>query len=177
MRKIIILFIAILVNFNLWGCQPTKPNKMLTPDSIVCKQLGTSLAQLLSSPSTVKCYAVRNVRQPSETDFAFTENFVLGELITKLSRQEVAILEFLIPSNEANYHVNPAKVKSPYMPRLAFEFAKGKKKAWLLVSLANMSWSIYYDGKTQFTYDYVERDVIERFCNYFIQQQAQKEKR
>lgn len=172
MKKNIVFILLALSGMGLFACHAKGVQETASPfipDSTVYKILGKSLSEILFNPSRVRCYAVKNVAQPRKEELAFDQNFVCDTLISKLTKEETAILHFLLLSSPDNYHESAAKVRSPYFPNLAFEFKKNRRVAYVLVSLSDFSWSIYYDDKIQFNYNYTNADVIARFCNYYIQ--------
>ena len=62
-------------------------------------------------------------------------------------------------------------VRSPYMPQLEFEFSKKKQVAHVLLSTSDFSWTVVYDGKKQFNYNYKDNGTIERFCEMIMKKQ------
>ncbi len=172
MKKNIFIYSLLILGMGFIACHAKggKQVRQTCPtDSLIYKELGKSLTEVLFSPSRVRCFSVKNVASPQADDLAFDPNFVRDTLIMKLSGQEQAILQYILLSNTDNYHIDNPKVRSPYFPNLAFEFKKGKRIAYVLISTSDYSWSVYYDDKVQFNYNYTDRNIIERFCNYYLQ--------
>ena len=57
---------------------------------------------------------------------------------------------------------------SPYMPILEFEFANKKEKAHVVISLSDMTWTVFYDDKKQFNFTYANEELLAQFCNYYV---------
>lgn len=54
----------------------------------------------------------------------------------------------------------------PYYSNFEFEYKEAVDKDAIVIS--NYSWSIKYDDKILFRYNYVNGAFIKRFCEYFI---------
>ena len=85
------------------------------------------------------------------------------------SREQIAILQYILLSNEKSYSEDIISIEAPYRPVLEFEFTGTKKStASVVISLSDRSWAIMYDGKEQFRYNYADIRLFEEFCNIFI---------
>lgn len=133
------------------------------PDSLVLTQLGNTLTDILVNPTTVTMYAVRGKEQTDRNDFVLEPHYVRDSLYGVLSPEAITILEFTLITNESNYRTDSIKVRSPYMPQFEFEFSKKKQTAHVLLSTSDFSWTVIYDGKKQFNYNYTDNGTIERF--------------
>lgn len=134
------------------------------PESLISAKLGTSLTNILLNPSTITLYSVKGKEETNNDDFVLEPHFVRDSLIGVLSSELVAVLEFVLISDENNYKTDTIMVRSPYMPQFEFEFEKKKQKAHVLLSTSDFSWTVIYDGKKQFNYNYKDNGAIERIC-------------
>lgn len=144
------------------------PQVKSLPDSLVSTQLGTTLSDILLNPSTITLYSVKGKEETSKEDFVLEPHYVRDSLIGVLSSDLAAILEFILICDESNYVNDTIVVRSPYMPQLEFEFAKKKQAAHVLLSTSDFSWTVVYDGKKQFNYNYKDNGAIERFCEMIM---------
>lgn len=145
-------------------------NKAL-PDSLVSVHLGTTLAEILLNSSSVTLYSVKGKEETDKNDFVLEPHYVRDSLIGVLSSDAAAVLEFLLISDENNYSIDTVMVRSPYMPQLEFEFARKRKVAHVLLSTTDFSWTVIYDGKKQFNYNYTDHAAIERFCEMILKKE------
>lgn len=133
------------------------------PDSLVLSQLGNTLTDILTNPTKVTMYSLRGKEHVEKEDFVLEPHYVRDSLYGILTQDAVAILQFILITNESNYRTDSIKVKSPYMPQFEFEFSKKKQVAHVLLSTSDFSWTVIYDGKKLFNYNYTDNDAIERF--------------
>ena len=78
-------------------------------------------------------------------------------------------MQYLLLSNSKSYAEEIISIEAPYVPVLEFEFIGNKKAtASVIISMSDRSWTIMYDGKQQFEYNYVDARLVDRFCNFFI---------
>ncbi len=169
--KIFTLMMTCLCIFS--SCSASEKSKIstlcpswLAPDSAIYNQLGKTLTNLLFSPKEVKCYAVE--WQDTVTNDQLEPYFKRGKSLGKLTKEEIAVLQYSLLSNEANYVNDTIVVMSPYVPYLNFEFVgKKKQRANVLVSPSNFTWTILFDDKKQSNFNYHSKD-FERFCNFYI---------
>lgn len=142
----------------------TSPEWMC-PDSIAYSHLGKNLSNLLFSPKTVKCYSI--TWEDTVTQAQLEPYFRQDSLLQKLSKEEIAIIQFALLSDGDNYTRDSIVVMSPYRPCLDIEFCNKKEKAHLLVSLSDFTWTILYDDKKQFNFHYHSRS-FERLCKKYL---------
>ena len=141
------------------------------PDSLISMQLGNTLADILLNPSTVTMYTVKGKEETSKDDYVLEPHYVRDSLMGVLSSDAVAVLKFTLITDEANYHNDTILVRSPYMPQYGFEFTKKKQSAHVLVSISDFSWTVIYDGKKQFNYNYKDNGSIERFFDSILKKE------
>lgn len=140
----------------------------ILPDSAAYDILGKTLTNILFAPKYVKCYAIE--WQDSVNGSQIEPHFMSGQLIKKLSKEEVAVIQYSLLSNSNNYVSDSIVVMSPYVPCLNFEFTgKKKEKANIVVSLSDFTWTIIFDDKKQFNFNYHSQD-FERLCKYYLTQ-------
>lgn len=141
------------------------------PDSLIATQLGTTLSDILLNPTTITLYSVKGKEETNKDDYVLEPHYVRDSLLGVLSADLAAIFEFILISDENNYVTDSVVVRSPYMPQLEFEFSKKKQVAHVLLSTSDFSWTVVYDGKKQFNYNYKDNGTIERFCEMIMKKQ------
>lgn len=147
----------------------SKAESMFAPDSIVYKNLGKTLSEILFSPSKVNVYSLKSVEKIGEDEVIIDGNYVRDTLITTLDVKQTALLQYLLLGNNENYKNDSVQIRAPYLPQLEFEFIKKKgQNAHVVISTNDMTWTVVYDDKVQFNWNYVPKDLVARFCNYFI---------
>ncbi len=140
----------------------------LMPDSAACSVLGDRLTGILFAPQKVKCYHLIGKETIDKDDVEIERNFVRDSLLTTLSKEEIAVLQYALIKPAKSYQTDSILVESPYGPELEFEFTKKKETAHVVVSLSDMTWAVVYDGKHQFRYNYTDKEFIARFCEYYL---------
>ncbi len=148
----------------------------LMPDSTVCKKLGNRLTSVLFSPQKVKCYHLTGKEHVEKNEVEIEDHYVRDTMICNLSADEISVLQFILLRPSKNYERDSMIVMSPYLPTLEFEFSKKKETAHILVSLSDLSWSVIYDGKRQFNFNYKNHALLETFCKYYLSLYKPKEK-
>lgn len=143
----------------------------IKPDSAAYACLGKTLTDVLFSPKKVKCYhVVAKDKVDKEKDIEIHSHFVRDTLIAELDTKLIGVLQHELLSDGQNYKKDSVRVRSPYAPQLVFVFEKKKEVAYVLVSLSDFSWSVVYDDKLQFNYNYEDKKAIKRFCDMFVKQ-------
>lgn len=141
----------------------------IAPDSAAYACLGKTLADVLFSPKKVKCYhVVAKDNVDKDKDIEIHSHFVRDTLIAELDTKLVGILQHELLSYGENYKKDSIRVRSPYAPQIVFVFEKKKSVAYVLVSLSDFSWSVVFDDKLQFNWNYEDKKAIRRFCEMFI---------
>jgi len=174
MKKIICIGLMALIGLSSCAARGPKPprlsaNKSLSIDSVVYKNLGRTLYDLLSSPQKVSCYILTAKENITPDDVVIEVPFVRNSLIIeKMSNEDVAVLQYLLPLDRENYQNDTVIVRSPYLPIIEFSFTKKKAEAHLLVSLSDGTWTLVYDDKIQQHWNYADKRQIVRFCKQFI---------
>lgn len=169
------LFILILMSLvGLSSCiakEPKASKEVMIVDSVVYHNLGKSLYDILSTPQKVSCYFLKAKENITKEDFVIERPFVRDTiLVEKLSKEDVAILQYLLPMDSENYQKDTVIVRSPYLPVIEFLFTKKKAEAHILVSLSDYSWTIVYDDKIQMNWNYADKKQIIRFCKQFLKE-------
>lgn len=141
---------------------------IIVPDSLVCAQLGASVTETLFSPTSVTCYLLKGKSEVLESDVQIEPHFVRDTLIGTLEPELYSILQYMLIADPVNYNQDSVMVKSPYMPRVEFEFAKKKTVVHVVVSLSDFSWSVIFDNKKQFNYNYADKAFMARYCTMFL---------
>lgn len=141
------------------------------PDSLISSQLGTTLTDILLNPSTITLYSIKGKEETSKDDLVLEPHYVRDSLIGVLSSDLAAVFEFILISDASNYETDTVMVKSPYMPQYEFELVKKKQSAHVLLSTSDFSWTVVYDGKKQFNFNYKDNGAIERFCEMIMKKE------
>ena len=185
MKKLFLILMMTLTVTGMASCsaKTVKENQVVslfTPDSIVYRNLGKSLSEILFSPSKVKVYSLKGVEHVGENDVEIESHFVRDTLIATLDVKQIALLQYLLLASEENYKNDSVQIRAPYLPQLEFEFTKKKgQTAHVVISVNDRTWTIVYDDKVQFNWNYANKGLVARFCNYFIEQgnRIKKEKK
>lgn len=184
MKQRIILLIGVALCFGLtacaWGPKKVKADKpicaeWLMPDATVMEKLGNRLATILFAPQTVKCYSLVGKEKVEEGEIEIEPNFVQDSLLATFGPKEMAVLQYALLKPSKSYENDSIKVMSPYVPAITFEFKRKNDKANVVISLSDMTWTVVYDGKTQFNYNYANKELIHEFCKYFINNNKTKQ--
>lgn len=138
------------------------------PDSIAYNQLGKSLATVLFQPKDVKCYHLVGKETIGEDEMQIEPGFVRDTMLAKLDKEEYSLLQFSLLSVGKNYERDSVVVMSPYVPCLEFEFSRKKETAHVIISLSDFSWTVVYDDKRQFNFNYIDTPTMEQFCKYYL---------
>ncbi len=176
MKTKILILTGLFMSLSFYSCAGEFPKKKetplcaewLQPDSSAYAHLGKRLATILFSPSKVRCYHLTGKETVGKDEIQIEPHFVRDTLISVLTPQEQTILQYALLSSEKNYERDSMVIMSPYVPCLEFEFTKKKESAHIVISLSDFSWSIIYDDKKQFNYNYFETSLIEKFCQYYL---------
>lgn len=139
------------------------------PDSAVYYTLGRSMSDILFSPSKVTCYTVKGKSVVDKDDFELEPHYVRDSLITKMTANQIYLLQFNLLADEENYKEDSMKVRSPYVPCIEFCFEKKKQQSvHVLISLSDFSWTIIYDDKHQSNWNYADKRFMERYCKMLL---------
>lgn len=185
MKQRLIILIGVALCFGLtacaWGPKKAKTEKpicaeWLMPDSIVIDKLGNRLTSVLFAPQSVRCYSLVGKEKVEEKDIEIEANFVQENLLGILRPNEIAVLQYALLKPSKSYENDSTKVMSPYIPAIAFEFRRKDEKANVVISLSDMTWTVVYDGKAQFNYNYANKDLISQFCKFYINHKSKQTK-
>lgn len=180
MKKLFLILVLSLAVTGIMSCQAKgakseQMEKMIVPDSSVYKTLGKTLSEVLFSPTKVNVYTLKGVENVGKDDVEVEDHFVRGSLLTTLSAKQVAILQYLLLCNEENYKNDSIQIRAPYLPQLEFEFVKKKSApAHVILSPNDRTWTVVFDDKKQFNWNYAQKELVTRFCNFFLEQQIKK---
>ena len=181
-RIITLLSLALCFGFTAcaWGPKKAKTEKpicaeWLMPDSFVINKLGDRLTSVLFAPHSVKCYSLVGKEKVEEKNIEIEPNFVQENLLGKLRPNEIAVLQYTLLKQANSYENDSIKVMSPYIPAITFEFRRKDETANVVISLSDMTWTVVYDGKAQFNYNYANKELISQFCNYYINNNKMKQ--
>lgn len=145
------------------------PETRILPDSVAISKLGNNVADVLFHPSKVYCWSLKGKSEVKESDFQVEPHFVRDSLLGVLKPEELSILQFLLLSEGTNYQIDSIIVSAPYIPSLEFEFTKKKSEpVHVVISTSDLSWSLIYNNKKQFNYNYGNKRQMNRFCKGFI---------
>jgi len=138
------------------------------PDSTATGVLGKSLNEVLFSPTKVNVYKLKMKERVGKDDVEVDDHVVRDTLLAELSSEETAILQYVLLSDGDNYHNDSIMVRSPFLPIVEFEFVRKKVTAQVVISLLDRSWTVWYDDKRQFRFNYSNKKELERFCRHFL---------
>ena len=94
---------------------------------------------------------------------------IFHSLIAKLTSNQITLLQFNLLSDEENYKEDSIKVKSPYVPCIEICFEKKKQQpVHVIISFSDYSWTVVYDDKRQFNWNYADKRQIERLCKMIM---------
>ena len=149
---------------------PSKSVSWLQPDSLAYSQLGKNLYTILFSSNKVECFQLNYCDNPKKEDVVVEENIVRGKSLGVLSADQLAILRFVLFSPAGSYRNDSIRVRAPYDPILEFVFKhkKMKQSASVIISLSDLTWTVLYDDKRQFNYNFTNKETILRFCSLFL---------
>lgn len=186
-RYIFILIVNMLWMNGFAACSPASKkdtkakenvavcNDWIHPDKVAYKELGRKLTDILINAKTINVYSLVPKEKINSDDFEVDAHFVRDSLLCKLTKEQATVLAYNLISNGANYHNDSTLiVLSPYYPIIEFEYVKKKEIAHVIISLSNYSWSIKYDDKVLFRYNYAGGTFIKRFCEYFLNEKKGK---
>lgn len=177
MRTKFVLVLSFMAGMCLYACagghaekNASKPvcEEWLQPDSVAYNKLGKRLAKLLFAPKTVRCYHLIGKEKVEEGDMEIEKNFVRDTLLATLKSNEVSVLQYALLKPAKSYCKDSMAVMSPYMPILEFEFTNKKEKAHVVISLSDMTWTVFYDDKRQFNFNYSNAELLSQFCMYYV---------
>ena len=175
MKKLFLIFMMTLTVTGMTSCNAksakgNQPDPMFSPDSVVQKNLGKTLSEILFSPTKVKVYSLKGVENVGKNDVEIEDHFVRDTLIATLDAKQIAVLQFLLLASKENYKNDSVQIRAPYLPQLEFEFTKKKgQTAHVVISVNDRTWTVVYDDKVQFNWNYSNKPLTTRFCNYFIE--------
>lgn len=185
MKQRLIILIGVALCFGLtacaWGPKKAKTEKpicaeWLMPEHFVVEKLGNRLASVLFAPQSVRCYSLVGKEKVEEGDIEIEPNFVQEELLATLRPNEIVVLQYALLKPANSYENDSIVVMSPYIPAIEFEFRRKNEKANVVISLSDMTWTVIFDGKAQFNYNYANKDLISQFCKFYINNKSQHPK-
>ena len=171
-----LFLIFTILPFGIISCANTKncTNKQfaswLAPDSTICNKLAEkNLIETLFMPDDVKCYILIHKDSISKDELSFVEGYARDSLMAEFGIKETTVLQYILLSNPFSYSIDSLKIEAPYLPILEFAFSrKDSLSASVVISTSDQSWTVFYNGKKQFNYNYADRKIVERFCKYYI---------
>lgn len=175
MRKITLFTLIMLTIVGITSCTAKgikkKTNRsMTTPDTTAYQTLGKSLSDVLFSPTKVNVYSLKLKERVGKDDVEVENHVVRDSLITSLNDEEIAILQFILLADGDNYKNDSNIVRSPYVPVIEFEFVKKKVTAQVIISLSDRTWTVWYDDRKEFNYNYAYKEGVKRFCSKLLEQ-------
>lgn len=172
MKKQLLLIMSLVCSTAMASCSPKgeKTAKFaIRPDSTVYYTLGKTMSEILFSPTKVTCYTIKGKANVAEKDYELEPHYVRDSLIAKLTPSQISILQFNLLTDEENYKEDSLKVRSPYVPCLEFCFEKKKQQpVHVIISLSDFSWTVVFDDKRQFNWNYADKRLMERYCRMII---------
>lgn len=157
------LFSVLLLNSCSGMAENNTADIKITPDSLITKIVGDTVADVLFSPKSVSLYLAENRKSTNEKEVEIADGFVRDSLVTKLKAEDLCILQFVLLSDTLNYKKDSVQIKSPYMPFYEFVFVKKKENVQVLISLSNNYWEIKRNNKTVCKYNFACKSQLERY--------------
>ena len=143
-----LLFIFVI--YSQTDCNAQAPkigNKSFLPDESVTKLWGDKVCNILFSPSKVNCYTLKVQDKNDEVKNRITNDFSLDKNVGTLEKNYYPVLQFLL-QDSVNYQFDPKAInKCFFEPYLAFEFVKGKEKAYVLLAFNCECWGVVFNDK------------------------------
>ncbi len=144
------------------------------PGAAVYAVLGKTMTDVLFNPQRVNVWTLKPKSAPDSLDFQVEPHWVRDSLVGYLSPQMTGVLQFALIGNPASYRHDSIRVRSPYFPAIEFEFTQKKHTVHVIVSLANCTWTVIYDDKRQFNFNYADKELILRFCQQYLNKNNEK---
>lgn len=151
--------------------QTEKPvcKQWIHPDSTAYANLGRRLTELLFNTKKVTAYRVIPRDTIITGQITVDNNFVRGEKIGKLTKEQIAVFNYILLSDGCNYARDTSFIPMiPHLPVIEFEFEKKNEVARVWYSPDNNTWGIHYDDRNLFRYNIAQPDAITRLVNYFL---------
>ncbi len=174
MKKIVnfILMMATVSFTSLAACTVSndtvpiqKKGAWLRPDSLAYSQLGRNLSTILFSSSKVECYPLIYKEKPEEGDVEVEKHFVRGESLGFLKADQLAVMRYILIAPAESYQKDSIRVRAPYAPAMEFVFhhKKMKQDAQIVLSPNDFTWTLFYDDKRQFHFNFTNKEAVVRF--------------
>ena len=143
-----LLFILIVFGQTACNAQPQKvAGKSFSPNESVSKLWGDTVCDILFAPSKVNCYTLKVQDKNDEKQKRITNDFSLDKNVGIVEKNYYPVLQFLL-QDSTNYQFEPKAInKCFFEPYLAFEFVKGKEKAYVLIAFNCECWGVVYKDK------------------------------
>ena len=143
-----LLFVFAVCSQTACNAQSTKiGGKGFSPDESVSKLWGDTVCNILFSPSKVNCYTLKVQDKNDERKNRLTDDFSLDKNVGMLEKSYYPVLQFLL-QDSLNYQFEPTAInKCFFEPYLAYEFVKGKEKAYLLIAFNCECWGVLHNDK------------------------------
>ncbi|MCI8998171.1 MAG: hypothetical protein HFJ95_04145 [Muribaculaceae bacterium] len=175
-----VMIIAIIM-CGIVACSNTPPEKITkkesstiawnSPDDKAVSILGNRLSKLLLNPKKVEMYSVIYQDSAHLNNEIVEPEFVIDSLIARLSKEQIATLNFILVGDTANYSLDKSIIPMvPHRPKYAFKFKTKKEEAILWYCPDDFTWGIRYDGRNIVKYNVHSPYLITRFCNRISRQ-------
>ena len=160
---VIMIFSIVLLN----SCS-SKAEKLtvISPDSLITKIVGDTVADVLFSPKSVTLYLSKNRKKQNDKEVETAPGFVRDTLVAKLNPSDIAVMQFVLLSDTINYKKDKEQIKSPYVPLYEFVFVKKKETVQVLISFSDNYWEIKRGNKTVCKYNFANRELLSRFIDF-----------
>ena len=141
----------------------------IQPDSAVYATLGKTMSEVLFNPTKVTCYTIKGKATVAKNDYELEPHYVRDSLVAKLNANQISILQFILLADIENYKEDSLKVRSPYVPYVEFCFEKKKQQpVHVIISLSDFSWTVVFDDKRQFNWNYENKRLMECYCKMIL---------
>lgn len=176
----LVLFMATTISSFASCCPPASQRQesftavCVCPDSTVYSSLGRSLSDVLFNPTKVSLYKLKGKETVAKTDYEVEPHYVRDALIGRVRREVWTIFQFNVLANTVNYQNDSIPVRSPYVPEYELEFVRGKKVAHVVLSPSDFTWSVIFDDKKQFNWNYSDKESMNRFFDLLFETTKKK---
>lgn len=174
---IVIIFVALLsVGLAIAGSKGGKKdsnnkNKIemigsdsFVPDSTAKANLGSLASRVIYSAEKINVYSLAGYDTIPEGKTEVLPHYARERLVGTLDVRYADILKFLLFNNAESYALDSIPVRSPRIPTIELEYLTKKKEAVSVVfSFTDFVWMVKSDGKVQFTWNFQNKELIERF--------------
>ena len=108
--------------------------------------------------------------KPAKGDVEVEHSIVRGKSLGLLNIEQRAVLRYTLFVPAESYQKDSIRVRAPYNPVLEFVFyhKKMQQEAHVIMSPNDFSWTVFYDDKRQFKFNFANKETVVRFCKLIL---------